>query len=245
MSDAQMTTDVAEQAGRLDRFRVKFQRRLMGLAKKLMGGDILRAEECLQRTWLAVCESPERVLGASNGWAYVAKIMLHVRNEMAREAGRGGLSTLLQEDILQSKEPQPDEAVSLMERATRSSQLIARARTALPPDLQRLLDLKIEGKQYSEIAELLGCTAHAVGAMVQRMFAHLRQIMNEEDYLALLAWTAGGGFFFGVTSAQASNPPPAFRQDALSMEQILGAGPPQGDGMTFFAGEADAGEKPK
>jgi RNA polymerase sigma-70 factor (ECF subfamily) len=176
-----------QRAESLRRFAEKYQARLLGLARRLLGNHD-DALDALQEILIQVDQSLPKFKGESSlyTWAFrlATNCCLNYKRKLDRTNSYAPLDEPLRDAILLAV-PEPDENPDSKCRARFRQHLVEQALLKLPETQRAVLVLgDLEDMSASEIAEILQVSVNVVKSRLHRARATLKRTV-EKDFEAL------------------------------------------------------------
>ncbi|WP_237607178.1 RNA polymerase sigma factor [Roseimaritima sediminicola] len=163
------THDRVEQLGRLVD---QYQLQLLAYAQRLSGGDLERAQDAVQETFLRLCrEDLSRLEGRIAPWLFAVCRTRVI--DMQRTTPPTQISSDQVADTAATQDGPAEHAQWSDEQQRLAAQL-----SRLPSRQQEVLRLRLQaGLTYREIAEVTGTTVNNVGVQLHQAIRTLRQRM--------------------------------------------------------------------
>lgn len=155
----------------------RYQRPLMAYAWRLLGGNTDSARDCVQDTFLALCQqSRSAVDGHVDAWLFKScrnrAMDYHRRETRMHQTSQSAL-------VEGQADPQADPTVGL--ERTEEQQLVEQQILQLPTREQELLSLRLaHGMSYKQIAEITGLTTSNVGFLLHQALMRLKTALVRE-----------------------------------------------------------------
>ena len=149
----------------------RYQRPLVAYAWRLLGGDSEAARDCVQDTFLALCQqSRSAVDGHVDAWLF--KSCRNRAMDYHRRETRMHLFT--QSALVEPQsDPMTDPSVGL--ERSEEQQLVNDQIKLLPTREQELLALRLShGMSYKQIAEITGLSTSNIGFILHQALMHLK-----------------------------------------------------------------------
>jgi RNA polymerase sigma-70 factor (ECF subfamily) len=142
-------------------------------AQRILAGDLARARDCVQETFLKLCRTPRgEVSGHEAAWLYT--VCRRTALDVKRKERRMSLiadSTAVTADALPSTAPDP---AALTEQSDSAAEVL-RMLTHLPENQREAILLKFgHNLSYKEIAQVTGHTVSNVGFLIHTGIKTLR-----------------------------------------------------------------------
>ncbi len=157
------------------------QQDLVAYACRMLNGDLDRAEEAVQETFLRLCrEQRDEVDGHLRAWLFTvcrSRVIDMQRRENLRLAATASASDFegMQVDRLGNTRASSSELPEAIVERGETHALLARLIQGLPFQQRELLHLKVQGQlTYREIAEATGLTVSNVGYHLHQAMLTLR-----------------------------------------------------------------------
>ncbi len=147
-------------------------RYLYGLARD---GDL--AEELTAETFLEVVKSLHHFRGEADVKTWLFSIARHQWLGWLRRKGRHP-ETVLLDELLESQEPPPEHSLCAKSAAERIQELLL----AEPERTQRIVQLRLSGYSFHEIAAAVGVSESSARVIDFRARAKIRETMEKEGY---------------------------------------------------------------
>ncbi|MFH1463855.1 MAG: sigma-70 family RNA polymerase sigma factor [Pseudomonadota bacterium] len=149
---------------------------LVRYATRLLGGDVQRARDVVQDSFLRLCQAPrERVEGHAEAWLFA--VCRNRAIDVCRKEGRMGPLEHAPGGALASQDAGPGELTARRQAHAR----LARLMSTLPPDEARALRLKLaEHKTYREISAEMGTSLGRVSKLITSAMETLRTQLADE-----------------------------------------------------------------
>lgn len=146
---------------------------LIRQAARYLGGDLQRARDVVQDTFLKLCQADRaKVEGHLEAWLFT--VCRNRAIDVCRKEGRMGALDESKRRALASREESPG-AIATRRQA---HQRVLRLVETLPPDQQRAFRLKFrEHKSYREISREMGTSLGRVSKLITQAMATLREQM--------------------------------------------------------------------
>ena len=159
-----------EDAGFLPRTFAAHQAPLIRYAARLLGGDIDRARDVVQDTFVRLMAQPsDTVNGHAVEWLFT--VCRHRALDVLRKEGRMRAFADGEAERVTTAEPRPGRALEHAEAHAAVLHLIEK----LPPHQQEVLRLKFQnGFSYKEIARITALSVSNVGFLIHTAVARLR-----------------------------------------------------------------------
>ena len=161
-----------EDAGFLQRTFTEQQAPLVRYATRLLGGDMDRAQDVVQDTFVKLmAQTPTTVDGHAVEWLFT--VCRHRALDVLRKEGRMKRFEPGEEDrITAATEPRPGRGLEALETHTTILALIEH----LPPNQQEVVRLKFQnGFSYKEISRITELSVTNVGFLIHTAVARLRR----------------------------------------------------------------------
>lgn len=161
----------------LSQLFARYERPLVAYALRLLPRDLERARDCVQETFLALCQQPRsHVEGHVEAWLFKTcrhKAMDHHR----RESRMAHSVPLVATPLAHAKASDPAANLVLQE----DQQRVADQLRSLPAREQEVLALRMgHGLSYKQIAEVTGLTVNHVGVLLHQAVSQLRTALASE-----------------------------------------------------------------
>jgi RNA polymerase sigma-70 factor (ECF subfamily) len=159
----------------------RLQRPLVAYAMKLLGGDLGRAQDCVQETFVRLCREPqEKVESHVDAWLF--KTCRNQALDVQRKESRMNVnSEAAALTGLRARESEPHQRLLHGEDQRRVEQRIAE----LPPLEQEVLQLRLgQGLSYKQIAEITDLSVSHVGVLLHQAVLRLKRALNPSDGIA-------------------------------------------------------------
>ncbi len=146
---------------------------LVRYAARLLRGDVDRARDVVQDTFLRLCQADRsKVEGHLEAWLFT--VCRNRAIDIARKEGRMGALSPAESQTLDSGQDSPSELAARRLAHQRVLQLLE----GLPPDQQRAFRLKFrEHKSYREISAEMGTSLGRVSKLITTAMTTLRAQM--------------------------------------------------------------------
>lgn len=142
----------------------RFSRSLFAFAK-VISGDADSAEEALQEAYHRYLATRSKGVLILNPQAWLLRVIHHLIIDWRKAQAR---TVELKSDVPAPAAPDPSQ------QAESLAQLIGRARRVLTPREREVLDLRLKGLRYVDVAEALGIGEGSVSTHLRRAFRKLR-----------------------------------------------------------------------
>ena len=156
----------------------RYERPLLLYALRIVGGgDVERARDCVQETFVRLCnQPPANVNGHLGPWLYTVcrNAALDVRRKARREMA---LVETADETIesLSSTTPPPDRVAETRDATSQVLKTLAR----LPADQQEVIRLKFQHQMsYRQISQITGHSETNVGFLIHRGIKQIREMLS-------------------------------------------------------------------
>jgi RNA polymerase sigma factor (sigma-70 family) len=150
---------------------VHYEGPLVRYAARVLRGDVDRARDVVQDTFLRLCQADRaKVEGHLEAWLFT--VCRNRAIDIARKEGRMGALDPERKDRIQSAEAGPGELAARRLAHRRVMALLE----GLPPDQQRAFRLKFrEHKSYREISAEMGTSLGRVSKLITTAMATIRE----------------------------------------------------------------------
>lgn len=159
--------------GWLDSLVVRFEGPLILYAQRLLAGDLGRARDVVQETFLKACRAPrDELAGHEAAWLYTVcrRAALDVKRKERR------MSLISDEAAATFASTSPDPAACAEQ--SESAQEVLRMLDRLPENQKEAIALKFgHGLSYKQIAEITGHTISNVGVLIHTGLRTVRERM--------------------------------------------------------------------
>ena len=150
---------------------------LLRYAASLLDGDLDRARDCVQDTFLKLCEHDvAKVAGHLAPWLFT--VCRHRALDTQRKDRR---MTPLEDALMESQttsEPAPDETVARRDSASSAMAFLRE----LPPNQREVVRLKFQNQlSYLEIAQVTALSVTNVGFLLHTALKTLRHRMEQQE----------------------------------------------------------------
>jgi RNA polymerase sigma factor (sigma-70 family) len=150
----------------------RFEGPLVLYATRLLGGDVDRAHDIVQDTFVKVWQAGSDADANCNGHlpAWLYRVCRNACMDVVRKERR--MTTLTSEPVVVARSPD----------ASDSSTTIAALMQSLPEPQQEALRLKFQGGlSYAEIARVMEITVNHVGVLIHTALKAIREQMNASE----------------------------------------------------------------
>jgi RNA polymerase sigma-70 factor (ECF subfamily) len=155
-----------------------YQRPLVAYAWRLLSGDLESARDCVQETFLSLCQQPRSsVEGHVDAWLF--KVCRNRAMDHHRREGRmNQLNQTMESSLASSAQVDPLRSIELDEEHRGVELQILQ----LSPREQELLTLRMShGMSYKQIAEITGLSVTNVGFLLHQAISRLKTALASSD----------------------------------------------------------------
>ena len=154
----------------------RFERPLIHYVARVLGGDLERARDVTQETFLRLCDAP-LMESEPRLAAWLFKVGRNLALDVRRKEKRMEPMTEAATHTRQSDDLGPAQAAEQRDAASR----VAVAILGLPGSQQEILQLRFQqGMSYRELADVTGRSVSAVGVLVHKGIRTLRKRLGNE-----------------------------------------------------------------
>jgi RNA polymerase sigma-70 factor, ECF subfamily len=149
----------------------RYQRPLLSYAWRLVNGDTELARDCVQDTFLALCQQPRSAVdGHVDAWLFKS-----CRNRAMDHHRREARMRLFVQSTSPESKPESIHDPSVAMERSEEQQLVEQQIQQLPAREQELLALRLShGMSYKQIAEITGLSPSNVGFLLHQALVKLK-----------------------------------------------------------------------